>query len=304
MTKEKKGIFEKLMFFVVIIGLCLTVVDINAVLTAKTLTNKEKKDFFIDDMNNEGINENIKEYKITSIVYNGDKLGRTTKVLGYRIFLYYEKCENGSNMYNFYKIEFANPASSIEELEWYTIPELSTFKIFVADYEDLWNVNEFLNQVPHTTLESYNIYITLMDLIMYDMFKEIILDELVAKNKISYVLDSYDITLPDWSPLITNLEFQIADTYFSYISGFEQKNSEKIFFYKMDESFIKQSMVFEGFKMPNEGTERYMGFIKLNSDNDLVYGTISSYWVGKVTLFKFINLYSFTRREQVIELIG
>jgi len=62
-------------------------------------------------------------------------------------------------------------------------------------------------------------------------------------------------------------------------------------------------MVYEGFAMPTEETTRYMGFVKLNSNNDLINGTLSEYFLGKVNLFKFINLYSLNRREQTIELI-
>ena len=249
--------------------------------------------------------DNTLTYEIKTIVYTGDKLGITQEVSGYRVNFYFKECGNGSHYIHFYNIQFADTTDSIETLQWHHIDGLNEFIIYVKDYQDLiLNKSNALNLLSHDSLESYNIYVTLMDVLMYENFKDTSLDELAIKNITSYIIPRYQIKLPDWYPIITDIRFDVGDTQLSYIISPNNKNDNHIFYYKTDDTFLNQFINYEGFSMPSMGTSRYMGFIYVDENNSISYATLSEYCIVDVKLFNFINLYSFERREQIIKIIN
>jgi len=249
--------------------------------------------------------EDSLEYEIKTIVYTADKLGITQEISGYKVNFYFKEYENASHYIHFHNIEFADACDSVENLQWHHIDGLNEFSIYVKDYQDLiLNKSSSLDQLSHDSLESYNIYVTLMDVLMYTFFNDVCFTKLALKNDTSYIIPRYQVSLPDWYPIITGINMDVGNTVLSYISASAGEADNHIFYYKTDDTFLNQDISYEGFSMPSKGTSRYMGFLYVDNNETIVYGSLSEYCIINVKLFNFINLYSFDRREQEIKIIN
>ncbi len=234
------------------------------------------------------------------------KKGKTIDVSGYKISFYHQEFENGTDYINFYDIQFADAVATEEDLEWYHIPELDKLEIYVPKNFNLYNVTEELNEFPHDSLESYFVYTTLIDVLAFDSHKNVFKKELFGTCNTSYVTPKIYSMMPDWAPIITDINAFVAETYYTYIAGMNDENADQIFFYKNDDTLINQTMHLGRFyliRMVVEGTTRFFGHITINNDNIITRGTLTEYFLSKIKLFRIIPIYSFIRREQTLELI-
>lgn len=270
----------------------------------------EKSD--IIDFTDENFNENqskyndIKHYEICTIAYNKDKLGLTLDVSGYRIYFYHKEFENGTDYIDFYDIQFADKAATLDELIWYHIPELDRLEIYVPKNFDLYNVSDKLNEFPHDSLESYFVYTTLIDVLAFDSHKNVFKKELFNTDKTNFITEKMQSTMPDWLPIINDINALVGETYYTYIAGMKDENADQIFFYKNDDTLLNQTMHLDEFPFPMvvEGTTRFFGHITVNNENTITNGTLTEYFLSKITLFKIIPVYSFIRREQTMKLLN
>jgi hypothetical protein len=247
----------------------------------------------------------LHQYLITTLAWTKDKLGLTIDVSGYRIYFYHQEFENGTDYIDFYDIQFADKVAKEEELEWYHIPGLDRLEIYVPKNFDLYNVTDEFNEFPHDSLESYFVYTTLIDVLAFDSHKNVFRKELFGTNKTSYNTLKMQSTMPDWLPIINDINALVAETYYTYIAGMNDENADQVFFYKNDDTLLNQTMHLDEFPFPMvvEGTTRFFGHITINSENTITRGTLTEYFLSKITLFKVIPIYSFIRREQIMEII-
>lgn len=251
-------------------------------------------------------NENLHNYLIKTLVWTKDKLGQTIDVSGYRIYFYHQEFENGTDYIHFYDIQFADKVATEEELNWYHIPELDKLEIYVPKNFDIYNVTEEFHEFPHDSFESYYVYTSLMDVLAFDSHKNVFLREMYGANKTEYISPSVYCAMPDWAPLMTNINAFVAEFHYSYLAGIQDKNADQIFFYKNDDTLINQTLHLDGFLFPMdvEGTTRFFGHVTVNNENTITRGTLTEYFIGKATIFfNIISVYSFMRREQSMELI-
>lgn len=250
--------------------------------------------------------KDLNTYLITTLAWNKNKLGITIDVSGYRVYFNHKEFKNGTDYIDFYDIQFADKASTEEELEWYHISDLDRLEIYVPINFDLYNVTEKLNELPHDTLESYYVYTTLIDVLAFDSHKNVFHNELFGTNKTSYNTTKMKSTMPDWLPIIYDINAFVSETYYTYIAGMDNQNADQIFFYKNDDTLINQTMQLKQFPFPMvvEGNTRFFGHIKVNNENVITQGTLTEYYLSKIKLFKILPIYSFIRREQIMELIN
>ena len=166
--------------------------------------------------------------------------------------------------------------------------------------DDLPGAMDNLSSFEHASLDSFKIYVTLMDMIMYEQFRGVALDELLNAGKTTYDKAAYTVELPDWKPIIRGLKINAGATVFQHVNSGTDGN---LFYYKTDDTIIRQIIFYGGFIMPSIGTSRYMGFYRLDADNELTHATLSEYYIGLVIAAYFLPVLSTERREQVLELI-
>lgn len=242
----------------------------------------------------------ISHYQITTITYSGNAIGKTQSVSGYRASYYQERLQSGANHYEVYDFETAGPAVSEDDLTWLDFPGFSGFDVTISGYDDLPDVIDELSGVPHESIDSFNIYVTLMDIIMYEQFRVVAVEELLNAERSTYTKEPYGVTLPDWEPVLTNIRISAGPTVFQHVNSDIDSN---LFYYKTDDTHISQ-MIFEaGFFMPSRGTSRYMGFYRLDAENEVTYATLSEYYTGLVIAAYFLPVMANERREQVVELL-
>lgn len=242
----------------------------------------------------------INHYQITTITYSGNAIGVTQSVSGYRAFYYQERLQSGVNHYEVYDFETAGPAVSEDDLTWLDFPGFSGFDVTISGYDDLLDVMGELSGVPHKSIDSFDIYVTLMDIIMYEQWRVVAVEELLNAERSTYTKEPYDIALPDWEPVLTHINFSVGLTVFQHVNSDIDSN---LFYYKTDDSFISQLIFAAGFFMPCFGTSRYMGFYRLDAENEVTHATLSEYFTGMVIAAYFLPVMVNERREQVVELL-
>jgi hypothetical protein len=242
----------------------------------------------------------VRHYSITSVTYSGNAIGKTKSIDGYRAFYSQERTEDGKNRYQVYDFEVAGPALDEQDLSWRDFPGFAGYEVELGGYADLTEAMDDLAGVPHRSLESFDIYVTLMDMIMYEEFRSTMVNELLETGASTYTQEPYEIRLPDWDPVINNIVINVGETVFQYLAAGEEEN---LFYYKTDGTFIKQLIFYSGFLMPSRGTSRYMGFVKLDAVNEVTYATLSEYYTGWVLAAYVLPVPAVERREQVLKLI-
>jgi len=247
-----------------------------------------------------GLAQSSRNVKITTVTYSGNAIGKTTSVGGYRAFYSQQRQQDGASRYTMYGFETAGPAGSKDQLDWQALPGFSEFTVVVSGYGDLPAAMDNLTGLPHASLESFDLYVTLMDMIMYEQFRSVAVDELLTAGKDSYEKEPYTVTLPDWKPIIRHLKITAGTTVFRHVNAGADDN---LFYYKTDDTIIRQLIFYGGFIMPSIGTSRYMGFYKLDAGNEVTSATLSEYYIGLVIAAYFLPVLSTERREQVLELI-
>lgn len=301
-TTMKKLILSILVFLILSISLAGT----QAVLLQPSETKSVSDGNALNNNHNQiPLSETMHHYRICTIAYSKDKLGLTLDVSGYRIYFYHQEFANGTDYIDFYDIQFADAAATEEDLDWYRIPGLDRLEIYVPPHFDLFNVTEALDAFPHDSMEAYYVYTTLIDVLAFDSHKNVFRYNLFGANTTCYVTPIMESRMPDWAPLITDINALVAETYYTYIAGMNDVAKDQIFFYKNDDTLINQTMHLDEFPFPMvvEGTTRFFGHITVNNENTITHGTLTEYFLGKVTLFKIIPVYSFIRREQTMELL-
>jgi len=244
--------------------------------------------------------QSSRNFKITTVTYSGNAIGMPKSVGGYRASYYQQRQENGANSYTMYDFETASTAGSKEALVWRDLPGFSPFTVTVSGYDDLPAAMDNMTGLPHATLESFDLYVTLMDMIMYEQFRGVAVDELLDAGKDSYEKEPYTVTLPDWKPIIRRLKITAGPTVFLHVSAGADDN---LFYYKTDDTIIRQLIFYGGFIMPSIGTSRYMGFYRLDAENEVTSATLTEYYIGFVFAAYFLPVLSTERREQILELI-
>jgi len=241
-----------------------------------------------------------RHYSITTLTYSCNAMGKTTSISGYRAFYYQERTLDGKNLYRVYDFETAGTALDKENLTWRDFPGFAGYEVELGGYDDLPEAMGDLAGVPHGSLDSFDVYVTLMDMIMYEEFRSTMIEELLETGAAAYTRDPYDISLPDWAPILNNINISVGETVFQHLASQEEEN---LFYYKTDGTFIKQLIFYSGFLMPSRGTSRYMGFIHLDPDTEVTYATLSEYYTGWVLAAYFLPVPAVERREQVLKLI-
>ena len=244
--------------------------------------------------------QGVRNFQISTVTYSGNAIGKTTSVSGYRAFYHQQRQQDGANRYTMYDFEIAGSVSSKDQLSWQDFPNFPGFNVAVSGYDDLPGAMDNLSSFEHASLDSFKIYVTLMDMIMYEQFRGVALDELLNAGKTTYDKAAYTVELPDWKPIIRGLKINAGATVFQHVNSGTDGN---LFYYKTDDTIIRQIIFYGGFIMPSIGTSRYMGFYRLDADNELTHATLSEYYIGLVIAAYFLPVLSTERREQVLELI-
>ena len=199
-----------------------------------------------------------------------------------------------------YDFETAGTAGSKEALVWQDLPGFSPFTVTVSGYDDLPAAMDNMTGLPHATLESFDLYVTLMDMIMYEQFRGVAVDELLEAGKDSYEKEPYTVTLPDWKPIIRRLKITAGPTVFLHVSS---GTDGSIFFItkQMTPSYGSSSFT-AGLSCPlseHPGTWAFTA----DSSNEVTSATLTEYYIGFVFAAYFLPVLSTERREQVLELI-
>lgn len=244
--------------------------------------------------------QGVRNYQISTVTYSGNAIGTTKSVSGYRAFYHQERQQDGANRYTMYDFEIAGSVSSKDQLSWQDFPNFPGFNVAVSVHDDLPGVMDNLSSFEHESLDSFKIYATLMDMIMYEMFRYVAVEELLKAGKTTYDQAAYTEELPDWKPIIRGLKINAGPTVFQHVNAGTDGN---LFYYKTDDTFIRQIIFYGGFIMPSIGTSRYMGFYRLDAGNELTHANLSEYYIGLVIAAYFLPVLSTERREQVLELI-
>jgi hypothetical protein len=247
------------------------------------------------------LGQDSRSYRITTVTYSGNAIGVTASVAGYRAQYHQRRQAGGAIACTFDSFETAGAAASQDQLAWQALPGFAPFTVTVSGYGDLAAAMDNMTGLPHATLESFDLYVTLMDVIMYEQFRGAALNELIAAGRASWEQEAYDVTLPDWKPIIRRLKITAGPTAFLHVSAAADGN---LFYYKTDDTIIRQLIVYGGFIMPSYGTSRYMGFYRLDGGGELTHATLSEYYAGLVIAAYFLPVLSTERREQALELIA
>lgn len=244
------------------------------------------------------------DYLISTLVYSGDEIGVVDSISGYRVYYKMKPLEGGETFYYFYQIEKADNVTEIEDLNWVEYPNIKEFKIILDESNNMLATEQYLAQIPHDSIDTYNVYVSLMDIVMYDNYRRTIIRELLDKGQQNYQEPEPEevIVFPDWEPIIYGISFISAGTHFEHIGS--NAEGEEVIYYKQDGTYIKQTIRNGIIIMPIEGTTRFMGLIRLDEGGLLTHATMSEYYLMKAVILPlFMKLNMLVRREQVLELL-
>jgi hypothetical protein len=210
---------------------------------------------------------------------------------------------DGSFLFDFHSIEMAASKEGADPaaLEWVEFGKVDRFPVVVGSDFDLAGSREYLDMIPHDDMDSYNIYVTLMDVLMYERYCAIArhMDDQGVERAVEPPRNE---KLPDWKPLITGIDFPDSRDTVIERAG-RNSRGETVFVYKQDGTVVRQTIHLNGMNVGTDGTTRFMGMFALDSSGALVRGSMFEYFAMKVNVLLIININKLVKREQVIERI-
>jgi hypothetical protein len=104
-------------------------------------------------------------YVISTYQYRGNEIGEIQGATAYRVYFKVKKLEGGSTFYHFYRMEKADEEASVSELTWKGYDRIQEYKTIIDNSEDINAGKRYLDQIPHDGIDTYNIYVSLMDIV-------------------------------------------------------------------------------------------------------------------------------------------
>jgi hypothetical protein len=240
------------------------------------------------------------KYLISTYQYSGNEIGEIQEISGYRVFFKIKKLDDDSVFYHFYRIEKADSVKDILSIVWKELEGIKEFRTIIDRSNEINSGKKYLGQIPHNNMDSYNIYVSLMDILMYQKYKNIALNQLL-NDKDVYEFIPLKNDVEDWAPIISNIRIEDSPTYLYFIG--KNEKDENVFFYKNDNTKVNQTISVNVFKMPSKGTTRFLGFIKTDKSGNIVNATLSEYFNMEIWPMFFMKMNMFVRREQNLEKI-
>ena len=115
-------------------------------------------------------------------------------------------------------------------------------------------------------------------------------------------LTAMPIVLFEWENVSYDLEMTGGEIYAEYVGNGRWKDREtKIIFFRQRQT-LKQTIVGMGMKMPFEGTNRFLGHMYLDNENNLLKASYQEFVYGKVYAPMGQTVITHTRRDYNIEL--
>jgi len=238
------------------------------------------------------------DYSITTYQYRGNEIGEIQDISGYKVLFKLKKLADGSTYYHFYRIEKADASKALSSLVWKEYDGIKEFKVIIDDSDDISSSKKYLNQIPHDGIETYNIYVSLMDAVMYRKYAKVALQHLVTKDDV-YEIPPWNTQAADWLPVVRDIQFEETPTYLLSVGANDRK--EAVYFYKNDNTKIYQTISVGVLTMPSKGTTRFMGFVRIDQAGEIAYATLSEYFTMEIRPMFFMKMNMLVRREQVLE---
>jgi hypothetical protein len=238
-------------------------------------------------------------FLITTLQYRGNEIGETQDISGYRTEFIEKQLPSGSTYYHLIRMEQAEVAKAQTDLKWKAVKQLTDLKVIVDANDDLNSAELYLQQIPHDSMDTYNIYVSLMDIVSYKNYIRIATKEL-GNGVTAYRKPGREFyRSSDWTPVVKDITFQENPTDISFVGTDDE--GRNVYYYKSDNTAIHQTITAQGLTMPSKGTTRFMGFIKVDAAGSLSYATLSEYFSMEIWPMFFMKMNMLVRREQVLE---
>jgi hypothetical protein len=238
-------------------------------------------------------------YLIATIQYRGNDIGEIQDVTGYRVEFVEKALSDGSTFYHLVRMEKADTAKTSAELKWSLLSQLKDLKVIVGADDDLNSAEQYLQQIPHDSMDTYNVYVSLMDIVSYKNYVRIATKEL-GKTAVVYHKPGRKLYRSrDWTPTVKEITFEENPTDITLVGV--DGEGHTVYYYKSDNTKIHQTISTQGLTMPSQGTTRFMGFIKLDTDGTISGGTLSEYFSMEIWPMFFMKMNMLVRREQVLQ---
>lgn len=237
-------------------------------------------------------------YLISTYQYRGNEIGELQGVTAYRVFFKVKKLQGGSTFYHFYRIQKAEEAASVSALTWKAYDKIQEYKTVIDNSDDVNAGKRYLDQIPHDGIDTYNIYVSLMDIVMYYRYVRLASTHLGGDHDV-YELVGGKSQVADWRPVLRDIRFEETPT-FLYLVGTNGKD-ETVYYYKNDNTRIYQTMSLGILTIPSKGTTRFVGFVRVDRAGDIVSATLSEYFTMEIWPLFFWKMNMFVRREQILE---
>jgi hypothetical protein len=238
-------------------------------------------------------------YLITTIQYRGNEIGEIQDVSGYRVEFAQKVLPDGSTFYHLIRMEKADTARTFVDLKWSSLTQLKELKAIVGADDDLNSAEKYFQQIPHDSMDTYNVYVSLMDIVSYKNYVRIGTKELRRGMTLYHKPGREFYRSTDWAPIVKDITFEENPTDIALVGS--DGEGLTVYYYKSDNTKIHQTISTQGLTMPSKGTTRFMGFIKVDSDANIRYATLSEYFSMEIWPMFFMKMNMLVRREQVLQ---
>jgi hypothetical protein len=177
---------------------------------------------------------------------------------------------------------------------------MEEYKTIIDDSGDINTGQRYLDQIPHDGIDTYNIYVSLMDIVMYHRYARIALRNMPSPGD-TYELSATNRRAADWLPVVRDIRFEETPTYLSFVGTGDK--DERVYYYKNDNTKIYQTMSLGALTIPSKGTTRFMGFVRVDQAGDIVSASLSEYFSMEIWPLFFLKMNMLVRREQTLERI-
>jgi hypothetical protein len=177
---------------------------------------------------------------------------------------------------------------------------MEEYKTIIDDSGDINTGQRYLDQIPHDGIDTYNIYVSLMDIVMYHRYARIALRNMPSPGD-TYELSATNSRAADWLPVVRDIRFEETPTYLSFVGTGDK--DERVYYYKNDNTKIYQTMSLGALTIPSKGTTRFMGFVRVDQAGDIVSASLSEYFSMEIWPLFFLKMNMLVRREQTLERI-
>jgi hypothetical protein len=215
-------------------------------------------------------------YLITTIQYRGNEIGETQDVSGYRVEFTQKDLPGGSTFYHLIRMEKADTAKTPSELRWDSLKQLKELKVIVDAENDLNSAEKYLQVIPHDSMDTYNVYVSLMDIASYKSYVKLGKKELGNGATVFRKPGREFYRSSDWAPVVKAITFEEQPTDITLVGT--DATGHTVYYYKSDDTRIHQTISTQGLTMPSKGTTRFMGFINVDVAGGISDATLSEYF--------------------------